>query len=74
MLCEFVKYWVVKEHRVWVYEREGEGDLAFLLYLDRSFELGKGRERKMMIMRKKKVEFDNMELKRRTKSNANGCH
>ena len=35
-------------------EREREGDLAFLLYLDRSFELGKGRERKMMIMRKKK--------------------
>ena len=57
LLCEFVKYWVVKEHRVWVYEREGEGereregDLAFLLYLDRSLELGKGREREMIIMR-----------------------
>jgi len=44
---------VVKEHQVWVYEREREreGDLAFLLYLDRSLELGKGREREMIIMR-----------------------
>jgi len=32
-------------------EREREGDLAFLLYLDRSLELGKGREREMIIMR-----------------------
>jgi len=70
---------VVNEHKVWVYEREGEGERersCFLLYLHRTLELDKGGKRE-----KEKVEFDNVQrslvgkfMKRRPSLNVDGCH